>query len=58
MRGGRGYGQQFKDWIYLAYPETVRFRLEITPENRAVNLYRRNGFRNYPYGQMVLDRKM
>ena len=54
----RGYGQQFMDWMYSAYPETVRFRLEITPENRAVNLYRRNGFRDYPYGQMVLDRKM
>lgn len=54
---GKGCGQQFMDWMYAAYPETVRFRLEITPENRAVNLYLRNGFRDYPYGQMVLDRK-
>ena len=53
----KGYGQQFMDWMYAAYPDTVRFRLEITPTNRAANLYRRNGFRDYPYGQMVMDRE-
>ena len=53
---GRGYGQQFMDWLYAAYPDVVRFRLEITPENRAVNLYRRNGFVELTYGQMVYDR--
>ncbi len=54
---GKGYGQQFMDWMYRAYPDVVRFRLEITPENRAANLYRRNGFVELTYGQMVLDRK-
>ena len=44
------------DWLYAACADTVRFRLEITPENRAVHLYLRNGFRDYPYGQMVYDR--
>jgi len=53
---GRGFGQQFMDWLYAACADTVRFRLEITPENRAVHLYLRNGFRGYPYGQMVYDR--
>lgn len=53
---GRGLGQQFMDWLYAAYPTAARFRLEITPTNRAVHLYRRNGFRDYNYGQMVFDR--
>jgi peptidyl-prolyl cis-trans isomerase SurA len=53
---GKGYGQQFMDWLYAAYPDVVRFRLEITPENRAVHLYRRNGFVPLTYGQMVYDR--
>ena len=53
---GKGYGQKFMDWMYAAYPDVVRFRLEITPENRAVNLYRRNGFVELTYGQMVYDR--
>ena len=53
---GKGYGQRFMDWLYATYPDVVRFRLEITPENRAVNLYRRNGFVELTYGQMVFDR--
>ena len=52
----KGYGQQFMDWLYAAYPEVIRFRLEITPENRAVHLDRRNGFVELTYGQMVCDR--
>ena len=55
---GQGLGQQFFDWLYAAYPNAVRFRLEITPDNRAVHLYRRNGFRELNYGQMVFDRQV
>ncbi len=53
---GRGLGQQFMTWLYGAYPQAARFRLEITAENPAVHLYRRNGFCDYAYGQMVFDR--
>lgn len=53
---GRGIGGRFMEWLYAAFPDTRRFRLEITSDNPAVHLYRRSGFRDYPYGQMVYDR--
>ena len=53
---GLGLGQQFFDWLYAAYPQAARFRLDVTFGNRAAHLYQRNGFRCPEYGSMIFDR--
>ena len=54
---GNGYGKAFFDWLFAAYPETARFRLEVTPENpRAQKLYERMGFTVLDYRQMIRGR--
>lgn len=54
---GKGYGTRVFRWIIDAYPEHVRFRLEVSGANRAAaRLYERLGFRYLEYGQMVFDR--
>ena len=53
---GHGLGQQFFQWLYARYPDTLRYRLEVTAENAgAIRLYERNGFKMLSYLQMVKD---
>ncbi len=53
---GRGFGQEFLDYLHTAYPKAARFRLEVTKENTgAVRLYERNGFKQISYMQMIKD---
>lgn len=52
---GRGLGHEFFRELPKRIP-AARYRLEIEPENhRAEALYRKMGFENLPYGQMVRD---
>ncbi len=54
---GQGLGQAFFHWLFDAYPDTARFRLEVTPENpRAQALYERLGFVPLGYRQMIRER--
>lgn len=54
---GQGLGQAFFHWLFDAYPNTARFRLEVTPENpRAKALYERLGFVPLGYHQMIRER--
>ena len=52
----KGLGRQFLDWLYAAYPDAVRFRLDITRGNPAAHLYERCGFRFLDCDQMAFDR--
>lgn len=53
---GRGLGRKFFEWLYAQYPDTVRYRLEVTAENTdAIRLYERLGFKMLPYLQMSRD---
>lgn len=55
---GKGYGKQFFAWLFECYPDAMRFRLEVTKENKpACALYQRMGFQYLSYDQMVLDRE-
>lgn len=50
---GLGIGRQFFDLIHATYKDVV-FRLEVEEENeRAVRLYRREGYEVLPYMEMV-----
>ena len=52
---GRGVGGAFFAWLRANVP-AIRYRLEVEPSNeRAQSLYRRLGFSELPYVQMVLD---
>ena len=52
---GRGVGGAFFAWRRANVP-AIRYRLEVEPSNeRAQSLYRRLGFSELPYVQMVLD---
>ena len=54
---GRGLGRQVLEWIFTQYPESRRFRLEVTQMNQgAAHLYEKCGFQYLRYDQMVLDR--
>ncbi len=54
---GLGIGRAAIRSAMGAYPHAKRFRLEYTAENdAAARLYRRLGFEEMRYGQMVLDR--
>ena len=51
---GRGFGSAFFDFLKQKYPSSV-FRLEAEEENSgAVNMYRKNGFRELPYVEMII----
>lgn len=52
---GRGLGGEFFAFLF-AHEPAARYRLEIEPDNvRARELYRRMGFTELPYQQMVKD---
>lgn len=54
---GRGLGRQIMAWLMEQYPNSARFRLEVTQVNQgAVKLYEACGFQYLRYDQMVLDR--
>lgn len=54
---GKGLGGKFMEFLESEYPEAKRFRLEVTKENiRAIELYRRLGYKNLDYAQMVKDK--
>ena len=45
------------EWIFTQYPDSRRFRLEVTQMNQgAAHLYEKCGFQYLRYDQMVLDR--
>lgn len=49
---GQGLGSEFFDYLEKEIP-AARYRLEVEPDNlRAVELYKRKGFRQLPYLQM------
>lgn len=51
---GQGIGSRFFDFIKKAYPESI-FRLEVEEENqRAIAVYKKNGFAVLPYMEMKL----
>lgn len=51
---GQGVGSWFFDFIKKAYPESI-FRLEVEEENqRAIAVYKKNGFSVLPYMEMKL----
>lgn len=54
---GKGIGSQFFSWLFDNYRDRMkRFRLEATPQNEgAIQLYRRQGFTELAYKQMVYD---
>ncbi len=53
---GQGLGHAFFDWLFSAYPDTARFRLEVTPENsRTAALYEKMGFEPLTYCQMIRE---
>ncbi len=55
---GKGFGKQFFHWLFQAYPEVKRFRLEVTKANAgAARLYASLGFVPLEYDQMILDRE-
>lgn len=50
-----GLGKEFFEFIYRNYP-AKRYRLEVTSENnRAAELYKRLGFKELNYIQMIKD---
>ena len=53
---GQGVGSEALEWVKERYPEARRIRLEVEPENeRAIELYRRLGYQELGYYQMVWD---
>ena len=55
---GKGYGTQAFAWVEKEYPDAKRFRLEATYSNeRAISLYRKLGYEELNYYQMIKDRK-
>ena len=50
---GKGYGTQFLRFIAKQYPDMI-LRLEVDKENvRAIYVYRKNGFEEFPYIEML-----
>jgi len=55
---GRGIGRKLFEFLESEYPDAARFRLEVHESNaRAMALYRRLGYEELKYVQMVRERK-
>lgn len=53
---GQGIGTQVFEQLWQRFPDCRRFRLEVEPDNEgAIRLYKRMGFVDLPYGQLVRD---
>lgn len=51
---GKGYGNEFFQWVFKEYPEAVRFRIEVTDVNgSAIRFYKSLGFEFLGYRQMI-----
>ena len=51
----KGIGKEFFSWLYKKYPKDIRFKLEVTPNNKAARLYKRVGFSFLDHDEMVFD---
>lgn len=53
---GKGYAGSFFEYVKKRYPGAKRFRLEVMPDNKAaINIYKRWGFEELVYKQMIID---
>lgn len=54
---GRGFASQYFKYIFDKYSYAKRFRLEVVKDNeKAINVYKRMGFKEIAYGQMAIDK--
>ena len=54
---GRGFATQYFNFLFDKYSDSKRFRLEVVKDTeKAINVYKRMGFKEIPYGQMVIDK--
>lgn len=54
---GRRFATQYFNFVFDKYSFAKRFRLEVVKDNeRAINVYRRMGFKEISYGQMAIDK--
>lgn len=54
---GRGFATQYFNYVFEKYSHAKRFRLEVVKDNeKAVNVYKRMGFKEISYGQMAIDK--
>ena len=54
---GRGFATQYFNFVFDKYSYAKRFRLEVVKDNeKAINVYKRMGFKEISYGQMAIDR--
>jgi len=51
---GRGVGSEFIRYVKELYPDKI-FRLEVETNSKALNFYKRLGFKELPYLEMVCD---
>jgi len=52
----KGLGKEFFERVYASRDDVVRYRLEVTAVNeRAISLYKRLGYENLDYVQMIKD---
>ena len=51
---GRGFGSDFIRHVKNLYPEKI-LRLEVEADSKALKLYKRLGFKELPYLEMVCD---
>lgn len=51
-----GYGTAFFEFVFEKYKSAKRFRLEVAKDNiRAIGAYKKLGFKDLSYNQMVID---
>lgn len=54
---GRGFATQYFNFVFDKYSYAKRFRLEVVKDNeKAINVYKRMGFKEISYGQMAIDK--
>lgn len=54
---GRGFATQYFNFLFDKYSYAKRFRLEVVKDNeKAINVYKRMGFKEISYGQMAIDK--